>query len=143
MMASVTYIPRVTHIFFCVCLADPDENCRSPAFRPNSRVEAVRPALGAATKAPRKNHIPFLARAKGSASEFLPNSIVRAGKGCRRSREYLELDGHVSIEVVGFARANFMNLTPSLGLYCAVSKEFKGSKLVFPGNEKNYLAFNG
>ncbi|CAJ2507168.1 Uu.00g083540.m01.CDS01 [Anthostomella pinea] len=35
-----------------------------------------------------------------------------------------------------------MNLATALGLYCAVSKEVEGSKLVFPENKTNYLAFN-
>ncbi|KAI0477861.1 hypothetical protein GGR56DRAFT_639100 [Xylariaceae sp. FL0804] len=56
-------------------------------------------------------------------------------------------------DVIGFARANFMNLATSLGLYCAVSKELgragsssggssSSSELIFPGNKTNYLAFN-
>ncbi|KAI1504811.1 hypothetical protein F5X99DRAFT_371058 [Biscogniauxia marginata] len=45
-------------------------------------------------------------------------------------------------DVIGFARANFMNLVTGLGLYCAVSKELEGSQLVFPGSKITYRAFS-
>ena len=45
-------------------------------------------------------------------------------------------------DVVGFAKANFMNLATALGLYCAVSKALPGSELPFPGSKANFMAFN-
>lgn len=45
-------------------------------------------------------------------------------------------------DVIGSAKGNFMNLATSLGLYTAVGREIEGSRLIFPGNKINYLAFN-
>jgi hypothetical protein len=42
-------------------------------------------------------------------------------------------------DVIGFAKNNFMNLSTSLGLYAAVSKELNG-ELVWPGNSTFYHA---
>jgi len=44
-------------------------------------------------------------------------------------------------DVIGVAKANFMNLATALGLYCAVSKQLSG-ELPFPGSKASYLAFN-
>lgn len=44
-------------------------------------------------------------------------------------------------DVIGVARANFMNLSTALGLYCAISKEIDGN-LVFPGSQTFYTLFD-
>ena len=44
-------------------------------------------------------------------------------------------------DVIGVAKGNFMNLSTSLGLYAAISKELDGN-LVFPGSEVFYTAFD-
>ena len=44
-------------------------------------------------------------------------------------------------DVIGFAKGNFMNLTTSLGLYCAISKELDGN-FIFPGSEGFYTLFD-
>ena len=45
-------------------------------------------------------------------------------------------------DVIGVAKANFMNLCTALGLYCATSSALPGSTLPFPGSRTNFLAFN-
>lgn len=45
-------------------------------------------------------------------------------------------------DVIGVARANFMNLATALGLYASISASLPGSELVFPGSRVNYMAFN-
>ena len=45
-------------------------------------------------------------------------------------------------DVIGVAKANFMNLCTALGLYCAISAALPGFTLPFPGSRVNYLAFN-
>ena len=45
-------------------------------------------------------------------------------------------------DVIGVAKANFMNLCTALGLYCAVSSALPGSTLPFPGSRASFLAFN-
>lgn len=46
-------------------------------------------------------------------------------------------------DVLGFAKANFMNECTALGLYASVAKiAHPNSELPFPGSKANYLAFN-
>ncbi|ODM23086.1 hypothetical protein SI65_00675 [Aspergillus cristatus] len=45
-------------------------------------------------------------------------------------------------DVIGYAKRNFMNEAASLGLYATVCKTLPGSKLIFPGNKKNYFVYN-
>lgn len=45
-------------------------------------------------------------------------------------------------DVIGVARANFMNLATALGLYASISASLPGGELVFPGSLVNYMAFN-
>lgn len=45
-------------------------------------------------------------------------------------------------DVIGVARANFMNLATALGLYASISAAMPGRELVFPGSLTNYVAFN-
>lgn len=45
-------------------------------------------------------------------------------------------------DVIGFARGNFMNLSTSLGIYAAVSKELNNGELEFPGSETFYNMFD-
>lgn len=45
-------------------------------------------------------------------------------------------------DVIGVARANFMNLATALGLYASISASLPQRELVFPGSLVNYLAFN-
>ncbi|KAI9797965.1 MAG: hypothetical protein M1833_005021 [Piccolia ochrophora] len=44
-------------------------------------------------------------------------------------------------DVIGVAKGNFMNLSTSLGLYCAITKEL-GRTLVFPGSKAFYTRFD-
>jgi len=45
-------------------------------------------------------------------------------------------------DVIGVARANFMNLATALGLYASISATLPERELVFPGSLTNYVAFN-
>ncbi|KAI0459173.1 NAD(P)-binding protein [Xylaria acuta] len=168
MAASLSHIPPATHIFFCAYLADPDE---SEAARINGAM--LSNFLTALKKTGQMIDLQCFVLTCGlkqygvhqgqpknpmneddSASLFWLEQTDRPPNFYYTQQRILEkaADDAGNIwswtvtypqEVVGFARANFMNLMTSLGLYCAVSKELAGSKLVFPGNKKSYLAFNG
>jgi nucleoside-diphosphate-sugar epimerase len=45
-------------------------------------------------------------------------------------------------DVIGFAKANFMNLATALGLYAAVSSALPESELPYPGSEAGYMSYN-
>jgi len=45
-------------------------------------------------------------------------------------------------DVIGVAKANFMNLATALGLYASISAALPAQELVFPGSLINYVAFN-
>ncbi|KAL2871265.1 SDR family oxidoreductase [Aspergillus lucknowensis] len=45
-------------------------------------------------------------------------------------------------DIVGVARANFMNLATALGLYASVCSSLGDGEIPFPGARKAYLAFN-
>ncbi|MBV35950.1 MAG: hypothetical protein CMP47_10965 [Rickettsiales bacterium] len=45
-------------------------------------------------------------------------------------------------DVIGVAKANFMNLATALGLYASVMATLPAHELPFPGCKANYLAFN-
>ncbi|OTA59671.1 hypothetical protein K449DRAFT_407076 [Hypoxylon sp. EC38] len=135
MSKSLSHIPPVTHIYFCAYLADPDE---AEASRINGSM--LSNFLEALTKSGQTQELKRFSLTCG-----LKQYGVHQGQPKNPMREddddslfWLEQDDHV----IGFAKANFMNLATTLGLYCTVSKELEGSKLVFPGNKTNYLAFN-
>ncbi|KAI0554078.1 NAD(P)-binding protein [Xylaria curta] len=168
MVASLSHIPPVTHIFFCAYLADPDHgeaaringamlsNFLATLKKTGQIANLQRFVLTCGLKQyglhqgqpknPLKEDDPaslFWLEQKDRPANFyytqqriLENAANEAGNAWSWTVTY-------PAEVVEFARANFMNLMSSLGLYCAVSKELEGSELVFPGNKKNYLAFNG
>ncbi|KAI0408466.1 NAD(P)-binding protein [Xylaria palmicola] len=168
MAKSLSHIPPVTHIFFCAYLANPDEG---EAARINGGM--LSNFLAALKKTGQivdlqcfiltcglKQYGVHQGQPKNPMREDDPASIVWLEQEHRPPNFYytqqriLERAAEDSgntwswtvtypQDVIGFARANFMNLTTSLGLYCAVNKEIEGSKLVFPGNRTNYLAFNG
>ncbi|KAI1626143.1 hypothetical protein EDD37DRAFT_332005 [Exophiala viscosa] len=45
-------------------------------------------------------------------------------------------------DVIGVAKANFMNLATALGLYASISAALPDHELPFPGSKTNYLGFN-
>ncbi|KAK5634664.1 hypothetical protein RRF57_010377 [Xylaria bambusicola] len=167
MAESLSHVPPVTHIFFCAYLADPDE---AAAARINGAMlsnflEALK-KTGRIANLQRivltcglKQYGVHLGRPKNPMREDDPASLFWLEQDDRPPNFYytqqriLEKAAADSTnswswtvtypqDVVGFARANFMNLMTSLGLYCAVNREIEGSKLIFPGNKNNYLAFN-
>ncbi|KAI0968217.1 NAD(P)-binding protein [Xylaria arbuscula] len=167
MAKSLLHIPPVTHIFFCAYLADPDEG---EAARINGAM--LSNFLMALTKTGQivdlqcfvltcglKQYGVHQGQPKNPMREDDPGFLFwleqedrppnfyytqqrileKAADDCGNTWSWTVTYPQ---DVIGFARANFMNLMSSLGLYCAVSKEIEHSKLVFPGNKNNYLAFN-
>ncbi|KAI1334093.1 NAD dependent epimerase/dehydratase family protein [Xylariaceae sp. FL0016] len=167
MAKSLAHIPPATHIYFCAYLANPDEG---EAARINGGMLAN--FLAGLTKAGQmvklkrfiltcglKQYGVHLGRPKNPMREDDDASLFWLEQADRppnfyyvqqRILEKAADDGGnkwswtvtYPQDVIGFARANFMNLCTGLGLYCAVSKELEESQLVFPGNKTNYLAFN-
>ncbi|KAI2777005.1 hypothetical protein F4815DRAFT_448717 [Daldinia loculata] len=114
MSKSLSHIPPVTHIYFCAYLANPDEG---EASRINGSMQS--------------NFLEALIKS-GQTRELEYFSLTC---GFKQYGRVLAWGSLAVLDVIGLARANFMNLATSFGLYCAVSKELEGSKLVFPGNE--------
>ncbi|KAI1387587.1 NAD(P)-binding protein [Hypoxylon trugodes] len=167
MCKSLSHIPPVTHIYFCAYLANPDEG---EASRINGAM--LSNFLEALTKSGQtielkhfcltcglKQYGVHQGQPKNPIYEDDDDSLVWLEQGDRPPNFYYTqqriLEKHAADhhnkwawvvtypqDVIGFAKANFMNLTTSLGLYCAISKELEGSKLIFPGNKTNYLSFN-
>ncbi|KAI8961198.1 NAD(P)-binding protein [Daldinia sp. FL1419] len=168
MSKALAHIPPVTHIYFCAYLADPDEG---EASRINgSMLSNFLEALIKSGQTRELKHFSLTCglkqygvhqgqpknpmREDDEASLFWLEQNDRPPNFYYTQQRILEkytAEHHnkwtwvvtYPQDVIGFAKANFMNLATSLGLYCAVSKELEGSKLVFPGNKANYLAFNG
>lgn len=167
MSKSLSHIPPVTHIFFCAYLADPDE---AEAAHINGSM--LSNFLKALTKSGQTNGLKRIVLTCGlkqygvhlgqpknpmredddpslfwleqedrppnfyyTQQRILEKAAKDAGNKWTWTVTYPQ-------DVIGFAKANFMNLATSIGLYAAVSKELEGSKLIFPGNKINYLAFN-
>ncbi|KAI0483598.1 NAD(P)-binding protein [Xylaria cf. heliscus] len=168
MAVSLSHIPPVTHIFFCSYLADPDEGeaARIKGAMLSNFLTALKMTgqivdpQGFVLTCGAKQYGVHQGQPKNPMNEDDPTSLFWLEQKDRPPNFYYTQQRILEKaaddagntwswtvtypqEVVGFARANFMNLMSSLGLYCAVSKELEGSKLVFPGNKKNYLAFNG
>ncbi|KAI1429825.1 NAD(P)-binding protein [Xylaria sp. FL1777] len=146
---SLLHILPVTHIFWCVYLADLDEG---EAARINGAILSnFLTALKNAgvhqgqPKNPMTEDDPgflFWLEQEDCPPNFyytqqriLEKAADDAGNSWSWTVTYAQ-------DVIGFARANFINPMLSLGLYCAVSKEIEYSRPVFPGNKNNYLAFN-
>ncbi|KAI0846162.1 NAD(P)-binding protein [Daldinia vernicosa] len=168
MSKSLSHIPPVTHIYFCAYLANPDEG---EASRINGSM--LSNFLEALIKSGRTRELKRFSLTCGlkqyGVHQGQPKNPMREDDEDslfwleqedrppnfyytqQRILEKYTADHHnkwtwvvtYPQDVIGFARGNFMNLATSIGLYCAVSKELEGSKLVFPGNKFNYLAFNG
>jgi nucleoside-diphosphate-sugar epimerase len=167
MAKSLSHIPAVTHIYWCAYLADPDEgeaaringsmlsNFLSALKQTGQMVELQCFVLICGLKqygvhlGQPKNPM----REDDAASLFWleqedrpPNFYYTQQRILEKSADDAGNTWSWTVtypqDVIGFARASFMNLISSLGLYCAVSKGMEGSKLVFPGNKTNYLAFN-
>ncbi|RYP35906.1 hypothetical protein DL767_003595 [Monosporascus sp. MG133] len=168
MSKSLSHIPPVTHIFFCAYLANPDE---AEAARINGSM--LSNFLEALTKSGQtkelkrivltcglKQYGVHLGQPKNPMREDDDPSLFWLEQEDRPPNFYYTQQRILEKaakdagnkwtwtvtypqEVIGFAKANFMNLATSIGLYAAVSKELEGSKLIFPGNKINYLAFNG
>ncbi|RYP80520.1 hypothetical protein DL769_002404 [Monosporascus sp. CRB-8-3] len=168
MSKSLSHIPPVTHIFFCAYLADPDE---AEAARINGSM--LSNFLGALTKSGQTKELKRIVLTCGlkqygvhlgqpknpmredddpslfwlEQEDRPPNFYYTQQRILEKAAEDAGNKWTWTVtypqEVIGFAKANFMNLATSIGLYAAVSKELEGSKLIFPGNKVSYLAFNG
>ncbi|KAI0020073.1 NAD dependent epimerase/dehydratase family protein [Xylariomycetidae sp. FL0641] len=166
MASSLKHIPPARHIYFCAYLADPDE---AEASRINGAM--LSNFLNALTKTGLivelerfiltcglKQYGVHLGRPKNPMREdddpalfWLeqedrpPNFYYTQQRILEKAADDSDNKWSWTVtypqDVIGYAKANFMNLATSLGLYCAVNKEL-GSQLVFPGNKTNYLAFN-
>lgn len=167
MAKSLSHIPPVTHIFFCAYLANQDE---AEAARINGAM--LSNFLEALSKSGQTNELKRIVLTCGlkqygvhqgqpknpmieddESSHFWleqedrpPNFYYAQQRILEKAAEGAGNKWAWSVtypqDVIGFAKGNFMNLSTSLGLYAAVSKELEGSTLVFPGNKTNYLAFN-
>lgn len=167
MAKSLSHIPVVTHIYWCAYQADPDEGeaARINGSMLSNFLSALKQTgqmvelqcfvlicglkqygvhLGQPKNPMREDDAPSLFWLEQedrppnfyyTQQRILEKAADDAGNTWSWTVAYPQ-------DVIGFARANFMNIMSSLGLYCAVSKEMEGSKLVFPGNKTNYLAFN-
>ncbi|KAI0839684.1 NAD(P)-binding protein [Hypoxylon sp. FL0890] len=167
MSKSLSHIPPVTHIYFCAYLADPDEAKASEinGAMLSNFLEALTKS-GQTTELKHfnltcglKQYGVHLGQPKNPMREDDEDSLFWLEQDDRppnfyytqqRILEKFSAQHHnkwgwsvtYPQDVIGFAKANFMNLATTIGVYCAVSKELEGSKLVFPGNKINYLAFN-
>ncbi|KAI0811694.1 NAD(P)-binding protein [Xylaria sp. FL0064] len=167
MAKSLSHIPPVTHIFFCAYLADPDEGEAAringamlanflTALKQTGQIVDLQCFVltcglkqygvhQGQPKNPMREDDPgflFWLEQQDRPPNFYYTQQRILEKAADDSGNTWSWTVTYPQDVVGFARANFMNLISSLGLYCAVSKEIEGSKLVFPGNKQNYLAFN-
>ncbi|KAI3317297.1 NAD(P)-binding protein [Xylariaceae sp. AK1471] len=167
MAKSLAHIPAVTHIYWCAYLADPDEgeaaringDMLSNFFEVLKKTGQIVNLQCFVLTCGLKQYGVHLGQPKNPLREDDPASIVWLEQEDRPPNFYytqqriLEKAANddkntwswtvtYPEDIIGFARANFMNLMSALGLYCVVSKELDGSKLVFPGNKNNYLAFN-
>ncbi|KAI1486177.1 hypothetical protein F5X96DRAFT_656349 [Biscogniauxia mediterranea] len=167
MAKSLTHIPPPTHIYFCAYLENPDEaeasringgmlsNFLSALVKTGQIVELQRFMLTCGLK----QYGVHLGQPKNPMFEDDDASLVWLEQADRPPNFYYtqqrilekaaEDAGNTwgwtvtyPSDVIGFARANFMNLTTGIGLYAAVSRELEGSQLVFPGNKTNYCALN-
>ncbi|KAI0434181.1 NAD(P)-binding protein [Xylaria sp. FL1042] len=167
MAKSLSHVPPVTHIFFCAYLADPDEGEAAringamlanflTALKQTGQIVDLQCFVltcglkqygvhQGQPKNPMREDDPgflFWLEQEDRPPNFYYTQQRILEKAADDSGNRWSWTVTYPQDVVGFARANFMNLTSSLGLYCAVNKEIEGSKLVFPGNKQNYLAFN-
>ncbi|KAI5922439.1 NAD dependent epimerase/dehydratase family protein [Camillea tinctor] len=167
MAKSLTQIPPPTHIYFCAYLANSDEgeasringamlsNFLSALVKTGQIVELQHFVLTCGLK----QYGVHQGQPKSPIFEDDDASIVWLEQDDRPPNFYytqqriLEKAAEDAgnkwswsttypSDVIGFARANFMNLATGIGLYAAVSKELKDSQLVFPGNKNNYCSLS-
>ncbi|KAI0601125.1 NAD dependent epimerase/dehydratase family protein [Biscogniauxia sp. FL1348] len=154
MAKSLTHIPPPTHIYFCAYLESPDEaeasringamlsNFLSALIKTGQIVELQHFVLTCGLK----QYGVHLGQPKNPIFEDDDASLVWLEQDDRPPNFYYtqqrilekaaedagnkwSWSATYPSDVIGFARANFMNLSTGIGLYAAVSKELAGSQL--------------